>query len=219
MCGRYTLRRIDTRRLGVELTPGFEEFTERPRFNVAPSQSMPIVRMIGDHRELALAKWGFVPWWAKEQAKLKPINAKCETAASGRMFREAFTRRRCLIPADGFYEWKGSKPPKQPYFIHMKDDSSFAFAGLWERWKPPDGRGAVDTFTILTTAPNELTAPIHNRMPFILQERDYERWLSGDAPTDLLKPYDAAAMEAFPVGVKVNTPKNDSPDLVGRINQ
>jgi putative SOS response-associated peptidase YedK len=218
MCGRYTLRRIDALRLGVQLTPQFEEFTERPRFNVAPSQSMPIVRMAGDHRELAVAKWGFVPWWAKEQAKLKPINAKCETAASGRMFREAFARRRCLIPADGFYEWKGSKPPKQPYFIHMKDDHPFCFAGLWERWKPPDAE-PVDTFTILTTAPNELTAAIHNRMPLILHERDYERWLSGDAPTDLLKPFDAAAMEGYPVSSRVNMPKNDSADLVERINQ
>jgi putative SOS response-associated peptidase YedK len=125
--------------------PGFEEFTERPRFNIAPSQRMPIVRADGaGSPELAAAHWGLIPSWTKEP-KLKPINARAETVATSGMFRQAFTRRRCLVPADGFYEWQGLKPPKQPFFIHRKDDRQFAFAGLWERWHPP-GAEPVDTY-------------------------------------------------------------------------
>jgi putative SOS response-associated peptidase YedK len=220
MCGRYTVRRNDVpaqvlREWNLQLP--FEEFADHPRFNVAPSQRMPIVRLSADGTpEISLAKWGLIPSWSKEKPKVQPINARCETVATSGMFRQAFQHGRCLVPADGFYEWKGAKPPKQPYFIRMKDDGAFAFAGLWERWKPPNGE-PVDTYTIITTEPNELMATIHNRMPVILRDGDYKKWLGRDAPTDLLRPFDASAMEAFPVSSKVNSPRNDAPELVERV--
>jgi putative SOS response-associated peptidase YedK len=134
------------------------------------------------------------------------------------MFRQAMAQRRCLVPADGFYEWQGAKPPKQPYFIRMRDDSLFAFAGLWERWKPAEDAESIDTFTIITTSPNELMKSIHNRMPVIVAREDYDKWLSREtSPADLaalLKPYDAALMEARLVGTKVNKPDNNGPELI-----
>jgi len=133
MCGRYTLRRLDLHALGLHAEPSiFEEFDERPRFNVAPAQRLPIVRTTGHHPELVLAVWGFIPSWAKDKPKAQPINARAESIAASGMFRQAFAKRRCLVPADGFYEWQGAKPPKQPYFIHKRDDTPFAFADLWE---------------------------------------------------------------------------------------
>jgi putative SOS response-associated peptidase YedK len=135
------------------------------------------------------------------------------------MFRQAVARRRCLVPADGFFEWQGSKPPKQPYFIHMRSDEPFAFAGLWERWRPdaPDAE-PLDTFTILTTSPNELMSPIHNRMPVIIAGKDYDRWLDRTVETagvaDLLKPYPAEEMEAYTVSTRVNNVRNDERDLL-----
>jgi putative SOS response-associated peptidase YedK len=132
------------------------------------------------------------------------------------MFRQAMDRRRCLIPADGFYEWKGAKPPKQPFFIHRRDDDVFCFAGLWERWKPGPDVEPVDTFTILTTSPNSLMADIHNRMPVILEEKDYPLWLDRSVPgkgvQDLLKPYPPELLEAYPVSTFVNSPKNEGPE-------
>jgi putative SOS response-associated peptidase YedK len=135
MCGRYRLSRFDLRALGLLYRGGidkFEEFSETrivPRFNIAPSQIVPIVTAGKSGNEVIAAKWGFVPFWTKGKPKLAPINAKSETVASSAMFRGAFKNNRCLVPADGFYEWKGAKPPKQPFFAHMKDDSVFAFAG------------------------------------------------------------------------------------------
>ncbi len=227
MCGRYVLRRIDLRRFGVSdaLLPGFEEFTEkvsqRGLFNIAPSQRMPIVRLDREgHRVASLVKWGLIPSWTKGKPKQQPINARAETVATSPMFRQAIERRRCLVPADGFYEWQGAKPPKQPFFIHMRDDASFAFAGLWERWQESDDAEPIETFTIITTSPNELMASIHNRMPVILDQSDYERWLDRDEKAvevlDLLKPFPADRMEAWPVSSKVNTPRNDDPSLIER---
>lgn len=187
MCGRYTARRIDFRRYGVEFDePWFEEFSEHGlamRFNIPPSLNLPVIRMSSkDERAARLARWGLIPSWTKGKPKMQPINAKSETAATSGMFREAMERRRCLVPADGFYEWKGAKPPKVPHFIHRADDEPFAFAGLWERWKPADDAEPVDTFTILTTEPNELMRSIHNRMPVILKPEDYQRWLDRELP-------------------------------------
>jgi len=199
--------------------PGFEEFTERPRFNVAPSQRMPIVRANDEgDRELVGAHWGLIPSWTKEP-KLKPINARAETVGASGMFRQAFSRRRCLVPADGFYEWRGLKPPKQPFFIHRKDDRPFAFAGLWERWHPP-GAEPIDTYTIITTTPNALMAGIHNRMPVILRPDDYDRWLDAAVPIDqiqsLLTPCPDDELEAYPVSSRVNSPKYDDAHCVTR---
>lgn len=211
MCGRYTLTKLaDLLRLIPWLQAPADILEREARYNVAPSQVMPIVAADA----VRAAQWGFVPAWAKEMPKVRPINARAETAAGSGLFRGALARRRCLVPADGFYEWKGAKPPKQPYLIRMRDGSPFAFAGLWDRWKPPE-REPIDTFTILTTSPNELMGGIHNRMPVIIPPERYRDWLEGDrAPGELLRPYPAGEMEAFPVSSRVNSPRNDAPDCM-----
>lgn len=200
--------------------PMFEEFTHhvkfRPRFNIAPSQSVPIVRVNGDKAELSIVRWGLIPYWSKDKPKLAPINARAETVATSAMFRHAFERRRCLVPADGFYEWQGAKPPRQPFFIHKPDDSVFTFAGLWERWRAAEDDQPLDTFTIITTTPNKLMAEIHNRMPVVLNPGDYGTWLDTTSPADklrsLLAPYPDGELEAYPVSPHVNSPKNDDPE-------
>jgi len=219
MCGRFTIK-TSLQKIIEAMSPVLAKLDPTlflPRFNVAPSQSPPIVRLDSSgQRVLEFARWGFVPAWTKGKPKLAPINAKCETAVTSGMYRSAFAKRRCLVPADGFYEWKGAKPPKQPFYIHRKDDGVFAFAGLWERWKPDEEAEPVDTFTILTTSPNELMANIHNRMPVIIDRSDYGAWLEkGDAK--LLKPAPTEAMEAYPVSTKVNKPSHDQADCVERI--
>lgn len=216
MCGRYTLRQIDAKRFGVPYNPPFEEFTERPRFNVAPSQAVPIVRVAGDDgtREAALAKWGLVPAWTRGKPKLRPINARAETVATSGMFRQPFARRRCLVPADGFYEWKPleGKKVKQPYFVHFPDDRVFAFAGIWDRWHNEAGDDEQTVATI-TTTPNATMKPFHDRMPVILPEADYERWLDPETSTEeaiaLLKPWPDGELEAYEVGGGV-TRREDS---------
>jgi len=223
MCGRYRLRRFDLLQAAFQALGDveFEEFSELdiPWWNIAPSLQVPILRMNSSGQPvIAPAKWGFIPSWAKELPKVRPINAKSETVSSNGMFRRAFRSSRCLIPADGFYEWQGKKPPKQPYFIHMKDDGVFCFAGLWDRWKPKKDAEPVDTVTILTTDANELITPIHNRMPVILARRDYGRWLNPSTPSDetsaMLKSYPADEMDAYPISPKVNNTRNDGPELV-----
>lgn len=222
MCGRYSLRQNDLHRVGADVScflPKYDEFVEKPRFNIAPSQDGLIVRVDAKGEpELSLPQWGFIPAWTKETPKLRPINARAETVATSGMFRQAFGRRRCLVLADGFYEWQGSKPPKQPYFIHMKDDGLFAFAGLWERWRPDDDAEPVETFTIITTTPNGVMSPIHNRMPVILSPRDYERWLdpkqTGESVLELLRPFAADGMEAYRISTRVNKPAHDGPELI-----
>ena len=225
MCGRYVLRRIDLIRSGfnADLLPDFEEFTERPRFNLAPSQPIPVVRLDRDgKRVVAPVRWGLIPSWSKTLPKVQPINARSETAATSGMFKQALNRRRCIIPADGFYEWKKLDPKtKQPMFIHFPDDRLFGFAGLWERWRDPATDTLVDTTTILTTTPNDLMKDIHDRMPVILKPDDYGRWLdrdvTADAVVDLMRPYPEGELEAYPVSRTVNSPKNDEPSCVASI--
>jgi putative SOS response-associated peptidase YedK len=217
MCGRYRIKRFDLLVAGLrsQPLPGFEEFDEKPRWNVAPSQLVPIIRS-GQNgtNELALVRWGLIPSWTKERPKLQPINARAETIATSGMFRQAFARRRCLIPADGFYEWKKMGKAKQPMFIHRRDDELFRFAGLWERWTPP-GAEPVETMTIITTTPNPLMDLIHDRMPVILRPEDCDRWLNPKtSPADaqaMLKPCDPDELEAYPVSKLVNSPRNDDP--------
>ncbi len=201
--------------------PSFEEFDEKrivPRFNVAPSQQIPVMRLDKEgHRTLSLVRWGLIPSWQKALPKVQPINARCETAASSGMFKQALARRRCLIPADGFFEWqKLDAKTKQPMFIHFPDDRVFAFAGLWERWKDPTSDTVVDTATIITTSPNEVMKPIHDRMPVILKAEDFGRWLdrekTSEQVADLLRPFPDGELEAYPVSRAVNSPKNDSPE-------
>jgi putative SOS response-associated peptidase YedK len=222
MCGRYTLRKIDLSRAGFDAVPepGFDEFTERPRFNVAPSQDIAVVRINKDGgRSVGPVRWGLIPHWAKGMPKAQPIDARAETVTTSGMFRQAFVRRRCLVPADGFYEWqKLDAEAKQPMFVRFPDDRPFAFAGLWERWRPDEGTEPVDTCTIITTTPNLLVASIHDRMPVILRPEDYGPWLDRDADPQeaakLMRPYPDGELEAVPVDRLVNSPKNDVPECV-----
>lgn len=213
MCGRYTLR--DVGALATEITDLRIRIANlRARYNVAPSQVVPIVRVDpAGQRELVDARWGLIPSWANdEKIGYKMINARSETIREKPSFRAAFKRRRCLVPADGFYEWMKDGSAKRPHFIHRKDDHVFCFAGLWERWETPDA--CIDSCTVLTTSPNELMKPIHDRMPVILDKQTYDAWLSPNADTDdvfdLLKPAAEGQLEAFEVSPIVNSPKNDT---------
>ena len=192
-----------------------------PSFNVAPQSVQPVVRLNRDSgdREFALLRWGLVPFWAKH-AKFgySTINARAEEAASKPAFREALKKRRCLVPADAFYEWmKPNAKLKIPYAIALTSGEPCALAGLWESWRPAEGP-SIETFTILTTDPNEVTEPFHNRMPVILEPKDYDRWLEpGDParpPIDLLRPYPADRMRAWPVSARVGNVRNNDPTLL-----
>jgi putative SOS response-associated peptidase YedK len=215
------LRRVDLLAAGMRAAPepSFDAFSERPRFNVAPSQSVAVVRLNRDGgRSLGVAKWGLVPHWAKELPKVRPINARAETVATSGMFRQAFGRRRCLVPADGFYEWRKVGGAKQPMFVHFPDDRVFALAGVWERWRERDGDDPLDTCAVVTTTPNEVMSPIHDRMPVILRPGDYAAWLdpntSPDAAANLLRPYGDGELEAVAVDRAVNSPRNDGPECL-----
>ena len=240
MCGRYTLTlplsfvedhfRLD--RLDTEI---LERYV--PRFNIAPGQDvLAIVGSLAPEagpegrrtrpaeagtrsiiRKAGWFRWGLIPHWAQdEQIGYKLINARSETVAEKPAFRDAFRRRRCLIPADGFYEWKKEGTRKQPYRIHT--GSLFAFAGLWEKWQPAGEERVVYSCTILTTQANGRVAPIHDRMPVILHPSDYDRWLDPHSPPDqlraLLVPYPEESMEAYPVSDAVNRPANEGPHLI-----
>jgi len=196
-----------------------------PRFNVAPSQPVAVVRHAPTgpepQREFVWLRWGLVPGWAKDPAVgNRMINARAETVAEKPAYRAAFRRRRCLVVADGFYEWQKTGRQKQPYFLHLRDDRPFAFAGLWETWEGAD-HSALETCTLLTTEPNELVAPIHNRMPVILAPGHYDQWLdvAGAKPElvlPLLRPYPADEMAAHPVGPYVNSPAHDDAQCIER---
>lgn len=199
----------------------FEEFSEhpRPRFNCAPSQLLPVIRLNKDgERVIDLVRWGLIPHWTKGKPKSQPINARAETVATSGMFRHALDRRRCLVPADGFYEWLKKGDVKQPIYIHLQDDRPFGFAGLWERWAPDESSERVDTFTIITTTPNSEMRPIHDRMPVILPETAWESWLDrerkGSDVAALLQPYEDGRLETYPVSTHVNSPRNDDPKCV-----
>lgn len=225
MCGRYG-RRADKQRIAEWMqahdTNVFDDSYLAPTYNAAPQSMQPAVRLDEDsgQRELAILRWGFVPSWSRD-AKIaySTINAKAETVATSPAFRESMKRRRCLIPAEWFYEWqKIDAKTKQAYAIGMKDDSVFAFAGLWDRWKDQQTGQTLETFTIITTDPNELMERLHNRMPVIIDAKDYGRWLiPGDParlPVDLLRPYDAERMKAWKVSARVGNVRNNDPDCV-----
>lgn len=224
MCGRY-VRRSDKQKIAEHFAvhgPVLADFG--PGWNIAPQTFQPVIRLnrhTGE-REIVLMRWGLIPFWAKDpRIGLRTINAKAETITTTPAFREAIRYRRCLVPADAFYEWQKLDPKtKQPFAIALKDNRPYAFAGLWDKWKDPTAPPAADpllTFTIITTDPNELVQPLHDRMPVIIEERDYNRWLQpGDPdrpPIDLLRPFDAGKMTAWKVDPKVGNVKNDSPDL------
>jgi len=228
MCGRYG-RRADKQRIAEWMqthdTNVFDDSYLAPSYNVAPQSLQPVVRLDSEtgQRELTVMRWGLVPFWAKD-AKIgySTINAKSETVTTSPAFREAMKRRRCLVPAEWFYEWqKIDAKTKQPYAIGLRDDSLFAFAGLWETWKDKTKDQVLETYTVLTTDPNELMEPIHNRMPVILAPRDYQRWLEPGEPThlpvDLLRPYPAEEMKAWKVGSAVGNVRNNAPGLIAPI--
>lgn len=221
MCGRYVLYGPSSRYRDHFKIPD-DGFDFTPRYNLAPSQAAPIVRADAlGNRSILTALWGLIPTWAKVTEDLpRPINAKAETAAIKPMFRSAFRQRRVLVPVDAFYEWKKINGQNQPFLIHMKDGAPFGLGGLLEFWQGPAGE--VATYTILTTAPNELMAAIHNRMPVIVRPEQYSEWLDPDV-TDInrvhamIGPYAGNFMEAYPVSTRVNSPLHEGPDLVVKI--
>lgn len=230
MCGRYTLFTPQAT-LEERFDADAEEPLE-PRYNCAPGQRLPVVTNEAPDTIRTL-KWGLVPPWAdNESVGTDLINARAETVREKRSFADAYKKRRCLVLADGFYEWVSRGERKQPYRVAFTDDRPFAMAGLWERWTPPQtqtGLGefaggstpavepdSIETFTVITTEPNDLVSTLHHRMAVVLDESEEETWLSGDADEAerLLDPYPDDAMEAYPVSTRVNSPANDGPSLV-----
>lgn len=220
MCGRYAIVLVGDGSLQRRFS--LEELLDdpQPRYNIAPTQTAPVVVRNSPNR-VEMMRWGLIPSWAKDASiGNRMINARAETVAEKPAFRASLRSRRCLVPASGFYEWKRDEAGKTPHFIHLVDEPLFAFAGLYDVWRDPDGR-AVRSYTILTTEPNALMASIHNRMPVILRREDEGEWLDPEntAPEHLLpllRPYPAREMEAYPVSKRVNSPTNDTPDLLLR---
>ena len=218
MCGRYRLSR---RKQVVEEYFGAvsEDYEWSPRYNVAPSQSILTIRQDACQpvRTLSTLRWGLIPSWAKDPSVgYKTINARAETVATTTSFREPFTSQRCLIPADGFYEWRRSGKTKQPYCFEVNDGELFAFAGLWDRWRDPQGN-VIESCTILTTTPNSLLSDIHDRMPVILRPDAYDLWLDPSlrdtiSVSEMLRPFDAGLMRRYPVSNRVNHVLNDDAD-------
>ncbi len=223
MCGRFTL--TDTHQLSLRFDlDDVDEAALAPRYNIAPSQAIPVIVGEGGGRAIRLMRWGFRPTWKQAAGAPDPINARAETLLERPMFRPSVVKKRCLIPADGFYEWKASpeSSSKQPYFIHLKDRSLFAFAGLYAESRSDTG-DAVQTCAIITTAPNRLMAEIHSRMPVILDRDVEEAWIDRDlvepdVVISFLKPFDEKEMAAYPVSSRVSSPRNDGPDLIERLS-
>lgn len=218
MCGRFTLT-LEPGELQELLDLGPFVHIVQPRYNIAPTQPVAIVKD-PKTRAVELYQWGLVPFWSKDiKIGSRLINARSETAAEKPAFRAAFKYRRCLIPADGFYEWKkeAGGSGKTPYLFKLKDDGPFTFAGLYEHWQSPEG-GELHTCTILTCEPNELVGQVHNRMPVMLNAEQRWQWLAPELQPKtlltLLKPYPAGEMKGFAVSKAVNSPANDNPKVV-----
>jgi putative SOS response-associated peptidase YedK len=215
MCGRYRLSR---RKQLVEeyFDTASDEPEWTPRYNIAPSQPVPVIRQNPKEprRELSLMRWGLIPSWAKDASVAgQMINARSETAATKPLFRDPLTNRRCLIPADGFYEWLRTGKVKQPYCFEVNDGELFAFAGIWDHWRDTNNN-IVETFSILTTSPNAVTSAVHDRMPVILDPDSYDIWLDPGmrdltTASELLKPYDAHLMRCYPISTRINRVAND----------
>jgi len=218
MCGRFALKAPPrTVQQHFDLP---ETVDLSPRYNIAPSQDVAVIRHLSgmSHRQLDLLRWGLIPGWAKDmKISYRMINARAETLAQKPAFRTAFKKRRCIIAADGFYEWLHSGRTKQPFFVNMKNGAVFGFAGLWESWNSPEG-STVESCTIITTYANDLVRKIHDRMPVILQPVTYEAWLQDSTKAEtlqqLLKPYPANEMETYRVSSEVNSPKNDTMECI-----
>lgn len=220
MCGRFTITKPEAIKIEFNLR---EEIDFPPRYNIAPSQTIPIIKQDehGYYRP-GLVRWGLLPSWAKdEKIAYKLINARADTLTEKPAFCDAYKKRRCLIPADGFFEWQRTGSTKQPYYIRMKNKGLFTFAGVWEVWKGKDGK-LVESATIITTASNSVIAKLHDRMPLIVTPEQRGFWL--DLATDpihdlnFVRPYDPFKIVAHPVSRMVNDAKNDAPGCVKRID-
>ncbi|MDW8105641.1 MAG: SOS response-associated peptidase [Armatimonadota bacterium] len=217
MCGRFALTR-PAEEVAVRFGAQQVLFQFGPRYNIAPSQPVAVITHEGE-RILQAMRWGLVPFWAKDPSiGNRLINARAETLLEKPSFKYAFTRRRCLVPADGFFEWRKEDGRRSPVYIRRRDGGLFAFAGLWEEWQSPDG-SPLRTCTIITTEPNALIAPIHHRMAVILRPEDEALWLDHSVREvkrlmALLQPYPAEELEAYPVSPRVNNPAHDDPSCI-----
>jgi putative SOS response-associated peptidase YedK len=220
MCGRYTLTQpapsIRSHFGQLEF-----DFDHQERYNIAPTQECPVIVVRKNNRQLLGMRWGLVPPWAKdEESASRMINARSETIQEKPSFRQSFKTQRCLVPADGFIEWKKNQSKKQPHYFTRRDKELFAFAGIWSEWEKTGS--PLQTFSIVTTDCNALVRPIHHRMPVLLSPDDYEVWLSADSDVktlqSLLTPYPANLMETIAISQKINSPKNDSAECLRQTN-
>ncbi|HKJ09908.1 MAG TPA: SOS response-associated peptidase [Gammaproteobacteria bacterium] len=222
MCGRFTLA-TPAERIAEHFRLAAVPVLQ-PRYNIAPSQSIAAVRAAGPQRELVWLRWGLVPAWARDpKVGYRMINARAESLAERPAYRTAFRRRRCLVPADGFYEWKGTGRGKQPYHIRRRDGGPFAIAGLWEHWQSPDGE-VIESVTLVTTAANARLAPLHDRMPVLLAPATYGIWLDPELHDTrplaaLLQPCPDDALVTRPVSRRVNDPREDDAGLIEAANE
>lgn len=222
MCGRYVSKHdaVKDRFAHLRGLPG-SPFYKEDFFNCYPTQILPVIRKPDEQiPEIVGLRWGLVPSWAKDPGiGAKMINARGETVAEKPSFRSAFKRRRCLVPMAGFYEWQKTAGAKIPHFIYLMNEPVFCVAGLYEYWPGKDGAAPIESYTIITTEANEMMARLHDRMPVILAEPDHAAWLDPKnedtaAMQSLLKPYPAEEMRAYPVSTRVNSPKNEGPELI-----
>lgn len=225
MCARYTKKKVKDASALHDLFRIIKEHAElsASRYNIAPTQQAPVVRVEGGDLRADNFRWGLVPAWAKSPKDMRAplINARSETVAEKPSFRSAFKKRRCVVPADGFYEWRQDKKTKQPYYIHLPEHRPFVFAGLWEHWESKsdiDGP-SIDSFVIITTDANKKIAPLHDRMPVILPDDKIDMWLDpnvedADALHSLLVPLPDDMVDYYPVGTRVNSYKFDEPGLI-----
>lgn len=214
MCGRfafYSPAEATAALFGVSDVPAI-----KPRFNIAPTQDIAAVRVGGDEsREVALLRWGLIPFWAKDPSiGNRMINARAETVAEKPSFRAAYRKRRCLILADGFYEWRRIADGKAPYFISLASGKPFAFAGLWEGWHAKDSDDSVQSTTIITTSANDFMSQLHDRMPVVLSQETVDRWLDGDDKVLSGAAEHCPTLRAWPVGRRVNNARNEGEDLI-----
>ena len=212
MCGRYTLTKpLKTIMAHFEAQSFKGEYLER--YNIAPTQSMPVVVSPDGHRELEIMRWGLIPSWSKDpKTQSLLINARAETIQEKPSFRSSFKKRRCLVPADGFYEWTKRDSGKVPYRIHMTNEGLFAFAGIWSEWGKEDE--IIRSFSIITTEANSKLRSLHDRMPVILAPENYDPWLDSKDPASLLNAYPSEGIAYHEVSLRVNSPKNDDPECL-----